>query len=53
MKIQTNLNDFYKALKYNFKNVQNKDYIKSSIIWHKENNFINQEEFEKLKREYL
>lgn len=53
MKVMTNLNDFEKALRDNFKGVTNKKYIKDSIAWHMSHKYITPDQATKLEKEYL
>lgn len=51
--MQTNLTDFYQALKDNFKGVDNKAYISESLRWHFREGYITTEEYKKLEKEFL
>lgn len=51
--MQTNLTDFYQALKDNFRGVSNKKYIQDSIRFHMFHEYITPEEAVKLEEEFL
>lgn len=54
-KIYTNLNfdNMYNELKKHYKNIKNKEYIKNSLTTHYNLKMINEEEFKKLKDEFI
>ena len=51
--MQTNLTNFYQALKDNFKGIENKEYIQDSISFHMFHEYITPEEAVKLEEEFL
>lgn len=51
--MQTNLTDFYQALRDNFKGIENKKYIQDSISFHMFHEYITPQEAVKLEEEFL
>ncbi len=51
--IYSNLDNMVDALRTNFKGITNKDYIKKSLRFHYDNDFISEDEYKELYREFI
>ena len=48
-----NINKMINELENHFKNIKNKEYIKQSLLYHLQNDFITSSEYTKLYNEYI